>query len=189
MSKQQKNTNDKTSDKFVRRWETTSAAAGLRGAFLLLALAALWLNWPDGGHPTASSQLVFVPAEVTAVLSDDAQPDFENSEGRRIGTQKLEIRVLSGEHRGEILPLTNYMSALFNVDVDRGDRVIGRGFQNGAHQVEPQPHAVLVPAAGLIRLVEPLEDHGQVLGGQCPGPLFSMTTVVRSMLSLTCTAI
>ena len=96
------------------------------GLFLLLALAALWLNWPDGGHPTASSQLVFVPAEVTAVLSDDAQPDFENSEGRRIGTQKLEIRVLSGEHRGEILPLTNYMSALFNVDVDRGDRVIVR---------------------------------------------------------------
>lgn len=92
----------------------------------LLVLAALWLNRPEEGTPTASSQLIFVPAKVTAVLEDDAQPDWENSEGRRIGTQELEIRILSGQHRGEVLPLTNYLSALFNVDVGVGDRVIVR---------------------------------------------------------------
>ena len=92
----------------------------------LLVLAALWLNRPEEGTPTASSQLIFVPAKVTAVLEDDAQPDWENSEGRRIGTQELEIRILSGRHRGEVLPLTNYLSALFNVDVGVGDRVIVR---------------------------------------------------------------
>lgn len=92
----------------------------------LLVLAALWLNRPEEGTPTASSQLIFVPAKVTAVLEDDAQPDWENSEGRRIGTQELEIRILSGQHRGEVLPLTNYLSALFNVDVGVGDRIIVR---------------------------------------------------------------
>lgn len=92
----------------------------------LLVLAALWLNRPEEGTPTASSQLIFVPAKVTAVLEDDAQPDWENSEGRRIGTQELEIRILSGAHRGEVLPLTNYLSALFNVDVGVGDRIIVR---------------------------------------------------------------
>lgn len=92
----------------------------------LLVLAALWLNRPEEGTPTASSQLIFVPAKVTAVLEDDAQPDWENSEGRRIGTQELEIRILSGQHKGEVLPLTNYLSALFNVDVGVGDRIIVR---------------------------------------------------------------
>lgn len=92
----------------------------------LLVLAALWLNRPEEGTPTASSQLIFVPAKVTTVLEDDAQPDWENSEGRRIGTQELEIRILSGRHKGEVLPLTNYLSALFNVDVGVGDRIIVR---------------------------------------------------------------
>ena len=95
-------------------------------ALALLVLAALWLNRPEEGTPTASSQLIFVPAKVTAVLEDDAQPDWENSEGRRIGTQELEIRILSGRHKGEVLPLTNYLRALFNVDVGAGDRVIVR---------------------------------------------------------------
>ena len=96
------------------------------GLVLLLVLAGLWLNRPDGSAPTASSQLVFVPSKVTAVLSDNAQPDYENGEGRRVGTQELEVRILSGRHKDEILPLTNYMSALFNVDVQAGDRVIVR---------------------------------------------------------------
>ena len=92
----------------------------------LLVGAAVWLSSSDDDVETAASQLVFVPAKVTAVLSDDAVVDNENSEGRRIGTQELEIRILSGAHKGEILTLTNYMSALFNVDVSEGDRVVVR---------------------------------------------------------------
>lgn len=92
----------------------------------LLVAAGMWLNRPVTGQPTASSQLVFVPAKVTAVLEDDAAPDWEQGEGRRVGTQELEIQLLSGSHKGEVLPLTNYLSALFNVDVQEGDRVIVR---------------------------------------------------------------
>ena len=100
--------------------------AALLIAFSLLVGAAVWLSKPNNDVETAASQLVFVPAKVTAVLSDNAVPDYENSEGRRIGTQELEIRILSGAHKDEILTLTNYMSALFNVDVSEGDRVIVR---------------------------------------------------------------
>ena len=84
----------------------------------LLAGTALWINRPKEGETAAdSSRMVYAPARVTAVLSDNAQEDFENAEGRRVGDQELEIRILSGDHKDEIMTVTNYMSALFNVDV------------------------------------------------------------------------
>ena len=70
--------------------------------------------------------MVYAPAKVTAVLSDNAQEDFDNAEGRRVGDQELEIQILSGDHKDEIMTVTNYMSALFNVDVQQGDRIIVR---------------------------------------------------------------
>lgn len=93
---------------------------------LPLIAAGILLHRPQDEVPTAASQLIYVPAEVTAVLSDDARPDYDSGEGRRVGTQELEIRLLSGDHEDEILPLTNYMSALFNVDAEKGDRIIVR---------------------------------------------------------------
>ena len=93
----------------------------------LLAGTALWINRPKEGETAVdSSRMVYAPARVTAVLSDNAQEDFENAEGRRVGDQELEIRILSGDHKDEIMTVTNYMSALFNVDVQQGDRIIVR---------------------------------------------------------------
>ena len=93
----------------------------------VLAGFAVWLNRPvDGEVDSAASRLVYEPARVTAVLEDNAAPDYENAEGRRVGDQELEIEILSGTHRGEIMTVTNYMSALFNVDVQEGDRIIVR---------------------------------------------------------------
>lgn len=85
--------------------------------------------------PTSASQMVYEKAEVTAVLSDDAEADYENAEGRRVGTQELEIRILTGTHKDEIMSLTNYMSALFNVDLEKGDNIIVRIMtdENGAY--------------------------------------------------------
>lgn len=85
--------------------------------------------------PTSAGQMVYEKAEVTAVLSDDAKADYENAEGRRVGTQELEIRILTGTHKDEIMSLTNYMSALFNVDLEKGDNIIVRIMtdENGAY--------------------------------------------------------
>ena len=46
--------------------------------FALLIILAIWLAYPDGSTETAASQLVFERAEVTAVLSDNADADHEN---------------------------------------------------------------------------------------------------------------
>ena len=95
--------------------------------FAAVAVCAVLLNKAAAAHvPTSASQMVFEKAEVTAVLSDDAQPDYDNAEGRRVGTQELEIRILTGDHKDEIMSLTNYMSALFNVDLEKGDNIIVR---------------------------------------------------------------
>lgn len=95
----------------------------------VLAGFAVWLNRPvDGEVDSAASRLVYEPARVTAVLEDNAEPDYENAEGRRVGDQELEIEILSGTHRGEIMTVTNYMSALFNVDVQEGAQISAVGF-------------------------------------------------------------
>ena len=93
----------------------------------VLAVAAVWINRSgEDGTATDSGRMVYAPAKVTAILSDNAQEDFENAEGRRVGDQELEIQILSGDHKDEIMTVTNYMSALFNVDVQQGDRIIVR---------------------------------------------------------------
>ena len=93
----------------------------------VLAGIAVWLNRTDEDETASdASQMVYASAEVTAVLSDNAQEDFQNAEGRRVGDQELEIRILSGDYKDEIMTVTNYMSALFNVDVGQGDRIIVR---------------------------------------------------------------
>ena len=93
----------------------------------VLAVAAVWINRSgEDGTATDSGRMIYAPAKVTAVLSDNAQEDFENAEGRRVGDQELEIQILSGDHKDEIMTVTNYMSALFNVDVQQGDRIIVR---------------------------------------------------------------
>ena len=93
----------------------------------ILAGIAMWMNRANENETTPDSgRLVYAPAKVTAVLSDNAQEDFENAEGRRVGDQELEIQILSGDHKDEIMTVTNYMSALFNVDVQQGDRIIVR---------------------------------------------------------------
>jgi len=100
---------------------------------VLLALlagyaAALYIfNKPDEDEiATSASKQTFVSARVEKVLSDDAKPDYVRAEGRRLGKQSLQIKILSGEHKGEIMQLANYLSVLFNVDARAGDRIIVR---------------------------------------------------------------
>ena len=95
-------------------------------AAFLIGFAA-WLNRPAAGEvPTSSSQMVYEKATVTAVLADEAAADEENAEGKRVGTQELEIRIRTGAHKDEIMTLTNNMSALFNVDLQEGDSIVVR---------------------------------------------------------------
>lgn len=98
---------------------------------VILIVFAVWLNAPgENDVPTQSGQLHFAKAKVTAVLEDNAAADFENAEGRRVGSQEIEVKILSGSHKDEIMATTNYLSALYNVDVEKGDRIIVRILTN-----------------------------------------------------------
>ncbi len=104
--------------------------AGLIISFLvciILISSAFALNRPiESETPTSASQVIFDKAKVTAILEDTAVADHDNAEGLRVGSQEVEIQILSGTHKDEIMTLTNNMSALFNVDLDEGDEIIVR---------------------------------------------------------------
>lgn len=107
----------------------TAFAAYLVSAVLLVGLVLLgvWLARPKPGEAASNaSKQIFATARITGVIRDDAVADEARSEGRRIGTQELEVQLTSGRHKGKTMPVTNYLSALFNVDVRVGDRVIVR---------------------------------------------------------------
>lgn len=115
----------------MKKWLRQPANAA-RLAVMAVVLAALtvctvWLHRPvEGEVASSASQMVYERAVVTAVLSDDAFPDYDNAEGRRVGAQELEIQIQTGAHKNEVMSLTNYMSALFNVDLKKGDSIIVR---------------------------------------------------------------
>lgn len=94
--------------------------------FAILIGWALALNLTAGDRElTAAQKRMFAVAEVTDVLADNASPDTW-TEGRRIGQQLLEVKVLTGEHKGAVLEAANFLSAYANVDAKVGTRVIVR---------------------------------------------------------------
>lgn len=99
--------------------------------FALFITSIIFVNRKDPNDVASSvSQFVFAPARVNKVNFDKAEPDYVRSEGRRLGKQELEIEILLGKYKGQVLPLTNYLSALANVDVKEDDRIIVQIFTN-----------------------------------------------------------
>lgn len=99
---------------------------------LIFMGAAVILNRPNPDEVLSSAQKrIFAVAKVTGVLSENAAPDTW-TEGRRIGTQDLEVKVLSGKHKGAVLDTVNYINAYYNVDAKVGTRVIVRLDYNDA---------------------------------------------------------
>lgn len=109
-------------DKRLRLYEILASVL----IFAILIGWALALNLTAGDRElTAAQKRMFAVAEVTDVLADNASPDTW-TEGRRIGQQLLEVKVLTGEHKGAVLETANFLSAYANVDAKVGTRVIVR---------------------------------------------------------------
>lgn len=109
-------------DKRLRLYEILASVL----IFAILIGWALALNLTAGDRElTAAQKRMFAVAEVTDVLADNASPDTW-TEGRRIGQQLLEVKVLTGEHKGAVLEAMNFLSAYANVDAKVGTRVIVR---------------------------------------------------------------
>ena len=108
---------------------TAGRIASIAASLLALALLVgfgVCLNAPrEDDIPTSASQMVFAVARVNDVLMDNAEPD-DWTEGRRLGTQLLELEICTGEHKGEILEAYNYLNAYTNLDAKENTRLIVR---------------------------------------------------------------
>ena len=116
-----KKTNAPASPLTHRRLLSLAVGAGL---LLLLVVGALLLR-PAERERTAAQKRQFAVAKVTDLLYDDAEA-ADWSEGLRLGTQLLEVEVLSGPYKGTVLETYNYLTAYANVDCSMGTRVIVR---------------------------------------------------------------
>ena len=83
---------------------------------LIVAVTALYTFVASRGETAAAgnSYSDYVSAKVLQVLKDQTSPD-PASQGRIVGQQQLKIQILGGPHRGEIMEVTNYLSALHNI--------------------------------------------------------------------------
>ncbi len=99
-------------------------------AVIFIAFFSILLYFANQGNPVnyktgANSPIKYVKAKVIEVLEDNTQVD-ENSEGLKRGHQLLEIKILSGEHKGETQIIDNYLGLLYNVYAKEGTRIIAR---------------------------------------------------------------
>ncbi len=69
---------------------------------------------------TENSGIEFETARVLSVIEDNTVVD-ETVENQKKGSTELEIEILTGRYKGDICKVTNYFSALYNVDVKKGD--------------------------------------------------------------------
>ncbi|MCD7760562.1 MAG: YibE/F family protein [Clostridiales bacterium] len=91
---------------------------------VLLAVYALVLYWANSGWNgytvTEDSGTEYESARVLSVLEDNTVTD-DSYEGYSVGSTVLEIEIQSGRYKGDVVEVTNYLSALYNVDVGEGD--------------------------------------------------------------------
>lgn len=93
---------------------------------LVLILALVLANKDRAGYTTTrETGIEYENAKVLAVTEDNSQAD-PDTEGVLRGSTELKVKILTGRYKGDICFVTNYFSALYNVDVKAGDTVCVR---------------------------------------------------------------
>ena len=94
--------------------------------FVLIIAWALVLEYTEPDREaTAARKRYFAVARVTDILDDNAETQ-DWTEGRRIGQQYLEVEILNGPWKGEILETINYLTIYTNVDAKIGTKIVVR---------------------------------------------------------------
>jgi len=75
-----------------------------------------------GYYTTIDSGMEYETARVIEVIEDNTVID-ETTENVRRGNMVLNLEILTGRYRGDIVETTNYFSSLYNVYVTKGDKV------------------------------------------------------------------
>ena len=98
-------------------------------ALLLLAVLVVTAAALRGGEgereARAARKRLFAVARVTDVLADHSAED-PWTEGRRLGEQYIEVKLLTGPFKGTVLETSNYLNAYTNVDCRLGTRIVVR---------------------------------------------------------------
>ena len=94
-----------------------------------------YANINNPGSNSADKSVKYVKAEVIDVEENNLSTD-ENIENIMTGDQRITIKIKSGEHKDEQCTINNYVSALHNVVVKNGDKIIARVAtkENGSYE-------------------------------------------------------
>ena len=104
-----------------KRWMEIGVSVLL---FVLIIAWALVLEYTEPDREaTAARKRYFAVARVTDILDDNAETQ-DWTEGRRIGQQYLEVEILNGPWKGEILKTINYLTIYTNVDAKIGTKIV-----------------------------------------------------------------
>lgn len=119
MERQERNRKKSRKNRLVR-----GAVFVLFAAVYVLALCLANSGW-NGYTATEDTGIEYEKAKVLSVLEDNTvtSEDYENYS---VGSTELELEIRSGRYKGDVVEVTNYLSALYNVDVSEGDMVTVR---------------------------------------------------------------
>ncbi|GFZ32303.1 hypothetical protein CSC2_28290 [Clostridium zeae] len=96
---------------------------------IFFILFAVFLYMFNNNHPLGSSKqnnksyVRYEKAQVLNVKSESVKP-LENGSNIFLGSQEISVKILSGEHKGELKDITNYLSDTHSVYVKKGMSVI-----------------------------------------------------------------
>lgn len=103
---------------------------------VFLALFAWAIAWANSGwnrdEITDTTGVEYETARVLEILEDNTVKD-ETIEGRRRGSQLLELELLTGRYAGDVAQCKNYFSAMYSVDVEPGQTVSVRVDTSGVN--------------------------------------------------------
>ena len=104
-------------------------------AFIIAYIIAVVLanSGFEGYTTTESTGIEYEHAKVLAVVSEDLDTD-ESMENYAVGSTELNIEILSGRYKGDVVQVTNYLSAMFNVVVGEGDTITVRIDTSGVNE-------------------------------------------------------
>ena len=106
-------------------------AVGIRMLVIVVAALIFGLTyWYVHGHLQGEKSKAVQPssyakAVVLELIKDDTTKDSQY-EGVRKGSQEISIKITSGEHKGEIHRITNYLSALYNINCQKDTKIVVR---------------------------------------------------------------
>lgn len=105
------------------RWQKLLVVISFLGVF---CAAIYYANsgW-NGYTSTDATGVEFETGRVLEIRADNTVID-DTTDGLRRGSMELLLEILTGRYKGDTLVVTNYFSAMYNVDVGVGDKVILR---------------------------------------------------------------